>query len=248
VNHLILTLGCHRSGTSLIAKSLECFGVSLGPNADWSGPDNPRSFAEDRDVLAINEEILSRVGSAWDDPTPLDPYAFWPFDLRGGIDCALCTLLERHRFPQHPLFGLKEPRLCRLLPAWRNSLDQIGCKVSAVHVVRHPHAVAKSLEKRNGIPIERGLALWLEYTRRARLDVDPTWRSVTVSYDRFMADPVFELARLGTGLGLQQDAERYIAFLNDFVDHGLQHHHPGIRELPPDIAKEWALAEQRAKA
>jgi hypothetical protein len=51
----------HRSGTSLVTKSLEALGVELGPRSSWGGADNP-NFAEDLDVLALDEAALAAFG------------------------------------------------------------------------------------------------------------------------------------------------------------------------------------------
>ena len=59
-SRIILILGPHRSGTSLVAKSMTCLGAALGERAEWYGPDNPSGFWEHQDVLAINEAILRR--------------------------------------------------------------------------------------------------------------------------------------------------------------------------------------------
>ena len=170
---LVLVLGCHRSGTSVVAQSLTCLGAELGPKSQWSGADNPSGFAEDLDVLAIDEILLTMLGIPWFNAEPID----WPPQSRDMTRLgAFVTKLVRERLRQFPLWAVKEPRLCRLLPFWRPVFAAVGCSVSVVHVVRHPLAVAQSMLHRNGIPIESGLAVWLAYTRAARADADPAWR------------------------------------------------------------------------
>jgi hypothetical protein len=211
---IILCLGMHRSGTSLIANSLECLGAELGPRAHWAGPDNPKSFGEDIDILSANESLLRFAQSAWDNPDPVIYNVRLPSPFIKFIS---------DRLGQFPIWGLKEPRMCRLLPVWRPVFEEVGCEVSVVHAVRHPMEVARSLYKRNGIPIERGLALWLEYTKRAHEDSDPAWKSVTVSYTNMALIPGEEITRIGAALGLTPNAEKIRVFAKDFVSDDLRH-------------------------
>ena len=104
MSRLIIVLGMHRSGSSLVTKGLECLGVSLGDRADWSAPDNPTGFHEDLDILAIDEAVLKRCGSAWDQPLDLGRAVFLS-DLEVVAKRTLGDKLERF-----PLFGSRKIR------------------------------------------------------------------------------------------------------------------------------------------
>lgn len=244
-SHLILVLGMHRSGTSLVARSLTCLGAELGPHAEWNGPDNPLGFAEDLDVLALDEEVLLFLNTAW--------HAISPIDWTGlGRDRGLAQLgsyatkLLRSRLAAHPLFALKEPRLCRLLPFWRPVFAAVGCRVSVVHVVRHPGAVARSLLRRNSLPIETGLALWLEYVRAAQHDADPAWPAVFVEYDNMVTLPRQQIARIAGALDIKQDMGAVTRFVQTYVRDDLWHEDGDDVPLPVEIALEWSGLERRA--
>ena len=237
---LVLVLGCHRSGTSVVAQSLTCLGAELGPKSQWSGADNPSGFAEDLDVLAIDEILLTMLGIPWFNAEPID----WPPQSRDMTRLgAFVTKLVRERLRQFPLWAVKEPRLCRLLPFWRSVFAAVGCSVSVVHVVRHPLAVAQSMLHRNGIPIESGLAVWLAYTRAARADADPAWPAATVCYEDLMTDPATQIARIGATLGLPIDVGATQLFARDSVRLDLWHQE-GDGPLPPGVAAEWAAARE----
>lgn len=245
-SHLILCLGMHRSGTSVVARSLRCLGVDLGERAVWSGPDNESGFWEDQDALAIDDLILQKAGSAWDDPTPVN------FNKESGvwINAPVIDWFLERRLKEMPLYGLKEPRLCRLLPIWREAIGRLVVqpRVSVVFAVRHPMAVAQSLNKRNHLPIEIGLALWLEYTKRARLDVDPMWESVWVRYDRLLANPHFEITRMAGKLYLPPVEPEIELFRHGFLDSSLQHEVEDETPLPQDVQDEWDNARKWAVA
>ena len=243
MSRLILILGMHRSGTSAVAKSMECLGASLGPHAEWYGPDNPKGFWEDQDVWAFNEQVLTLLGRSWHDPQPITYLADW---LAQSNAVEISTRILKDRLSGTPIFALKEPRLCRLLPMWRLAALKAGADVSVVHVVRHPLAVAASLTKRDGMSTKRGVALWLEYTRRARLDADPLWPTVTVDCSQFMTGPLSQLRRIAGALDLELELHATIRFLSRHIDAELWHHRDAGGILPDDVAAEWALAKERA--
>jgi hypothetical protein len=248
LSHLILVLGCHRSGTSPITRSLRCLGVELGAMAEWTGDDNVHGFWEHIGVLGTDEAILARIGRTWDDPEPwgtlLENFLRYGAKAPRLADQARAGLAAD--LAAHPLFGIKDPRLCRLLPFWRPVLTSLGCQVSVVLVVRHPSEVAASLMRRNSMPLEQALALWLKHTRRARLDADPKWATVTVDAGMMMGAPVWSIKRMGEALGLSVDPAARREFVEDFLDRGRWHRAAPEIELPTDVAFEWEMAKTRA--
>jgi hypothetical protein len=58
----------------------------------------------------------------------------------------------------------KDPRNCLLLPYWRRLLAE---PVVAIFIWRSPLSVAASLQRRDGLSLTHGLALWEHYNRRA---------------------------------------------------------------------------------
>lgn len=186
----ILVLGMHRSGTSALARLLNLMGAYFGPEGIGIGAnkENPKGFWERRDVRELNDMLLHGAGCDWDrvadfsvDRVPASVVA--EFDARAarlvhGLDA------------QRPWF-LKEPRLCLLLPFWRTLLEA----PVAVHIVRHPLEVAASLQRRNGMPQEVGLALWERYVRAA-IEGAAGLPSVLVCHRRLMLDPWAEVQSL----------------------------------------------------
>ena len=62
---VVLVLGMHRSGTSLVIRLLNLLGVSLGSEEHLLPPvdgDNPTGFWEHREVAMINDTILDHLG------------------------------------------------------------------------------------------------------------------------------------------------------------------------------------------
>jgi Uncharacterized protein conserved in bacteria len=66
----ICIAGAHRSGTSMLTRLLHACGLYLGPQNQLMPPqaDNPDGFWEHLGFVALNDELLSELGGAWDLP------------------------------------------------------------------------------------------------------------------------------------------------------------------------------------
>ena len=182
----ILVIGMHRSGTSLVARTLAAAGAWAGRSEDMlaAQSDNPLGFLERRDLVAANEALLAAAGASWFAPPPA------PLG-EGGDQTAVPDVLAALAAgapPDAPTL-LKDPRLCLTWPAW----DRDGTVI--VYVYRQPLAVADSLRRRNRFPLAYGLALWEHYNQCALAALRGRPHTC-VSYDRIIADPVAALAVL----------------------------------------------------
>lgn len=150
---LVLILGMHRSGTSCLAGALDLCGLHLG-DVRRTGRHNAKGYFERPDVVQINDRILGLSGGAWNDPPAVarvHPH------LSQQI-----AVLAKDMTADRP-GGLKDPRLLLVLDAWTTAA---AVPMRFVGTFRHPMAVAASLHARNGVRLEQGLALWLEYNSR----------------------------------------------------------------------------------
>lgn len=222
---LVLVLGMHRSGTSVLTRSLQALGLGLGNRLSGRLPCNPKGFFEDVDVCTSNELLLDAFGLNWSDPGRPDPRA-----LRGlarGEAGKQAAAILRGKLAQTPMFGLKDPRLCRLLPFWRPvlaGLDQeTGLDVKVLFSLRRPCDVALSLAARDQMEAEKAHALWLNYSLDA-LTGSTGLPGLVVSYERMMDAPGAEVARIGHFLGLEPEPAALSVFADDFVESGLCHH------------------------
>lgn len=148
----VIILGMHRSGTSCLAGSLEQAGLYLG-EVNKKAPHNARGNRENRDIMDLNDLVLSSAGGSWDNPP--HPWIHWSADQIAARDALIAT------YPTDKVWGFKEPRTLFTLDGWLDALPN----TQLVGTFRHPMAVAQSLKARNGFSIERGLDLWLAYNR-----------------------------------------------------------------------------------
>lgn len=107
----ILIAGMHRSGTSVLAGSLQKRGVDFGEQLLPAKEDeNALGFYEDHEVLALNDNLLRKVHSVWDD---IRWYEVSTFDSEAVKEykIELRALLEK-KFAESEIFSVKDPRLC----------------------------------------------------------------------------------------------------------------------------------------
>ena len=175
----IVVLGMHRSGTSSIGGLLSLFGAWPGAQELLlRGADNPRGHFEHGEIHMACLRRLQAAGGDWKMPPEHAPAT--AVDAFRREVAAVLETLE----PRRPWF-IKEPRLCLLV----RELLPLLTRPVFVHVVRDPREVAASLQRRDGMPVEQGLALWERYTRAAFTGSNG-WPRIMVDYDALLADPL----------------------------------------------------------
>jgi hypothetical protein len=96
-----------------------------------------------------------------------------------------------------PVWGFKDPRTLLTLEGWRRLLPDL----ELVGIFRHPLRAAQSLQVRNQLPLEAGIALWKTYNERlvALHDREPF---PIVSFDEEPDVLEVKLRAAGEALGL----------------------------------------------
>ena len=179
----------------MVARLLHCCGLELGPESELmpAQADNTEGFWEHLGFVALNDELLSELGGAWD----LPPKADEDFTSARLDPLCLKARLLIEKFDSASVWGWKDPRNSLTLPFWQRLLP--GLKT--VIVVRNPLEMAHSMHERNGTSYSFGLRLWEIYNRRlveASSDKD---RLIT-HYDFFFQEPGSELRRITDFIGL----------------------------------------------
>jgi hypothetical protein len=201
----LLILGMHRSGTSCLTGQLEEAGVWLG-EVRRSSVHNAKGNRENPEIMNLNEAVLGDNGGAWDSPPA------------GPVQWSAPRLAERDRilagYPADRVWGFKDPRTLFTLEGWRAALP--GARL--VGTVRHPLAVARSLNARSGMPLEDGLALWTRYNRRL-LDIAEREDVPILSFDAPAPRYAAATMALIESLGIARSAAA-----PDFFAENLRHH------------------------
>jgi glycosyltransferase involved in cell wall biosynthesis len=244
----VLVLGMHRSGTSAATRCLNMVGVEVGPNLLVPDGGNSKGYWEHADAVRINDTLLASFGLNWWSLKPL-PNGWMDSTAAREARCEIERLVNRD-FAAIPLWGIKDPRMCRLAPLWIDVLVGMGIRVSAVFVVRPVLEVARSLAKAHGLSEGASVLSWIQHTAEAE-HATRTLPRILVSYDQLLSDPVGVLEQTSASLGLTcpvAPAERRPA-LEAFVDVGLRTHRreQDNDSLPPLAIRLEAACQQLAE-
>jgi O-antigen biosynthesis protein len=221
VQRVVVVLGVHRSGTSVITRGLKVLGVELGNCLMPPVPhDNDKGFFEDQEINTINIEMLRTLGKNWNSLTPLSCGEISALHENGYFD--RCVSLLKHKIGDIPIFGFKDPRTVYLLQFWKNVFDVLPYKIHYVITLRHPLSVVQSLNKRNGFDSVRGYFFWLEHVLTILSGTEGE-KKIFVDYDRMVLSPEIELERIATELNLTVNSAELEIYRNDFLDLNLRH-------------------------
>jgi glycosyltransferase involved in cell wall biosynthesis/FMN phosphatase YigB (HAD superfamily) len=209
--------------------------------------DNERGFWEPRDVVDIHEDLLHDLGLSHDsyDTITASQLRSEPAQYAAA---RLVSFMEASFHETDRLVVVKDPRLCRLIPLWRDVLNQCGYEPAYVLPIRHPLEVAQSLRKRNGYHLNKGQLMWLGHILASERETRGGGRSI-VSYSSLMNDWRGVAATIASDLGLSWPRGITVAGaeIDDFLDPGLRHHSEGPSSCATDlpwIAQAWAAVNE----
>ncbi|MFW5450517.1 MAG: sulfotransferase family protein [Methylophagaceae bacterium] len=222
-NTIILILGMHRSGTSALTGVLEQLGVHLGCSL-LSGiiGVNDKGFFEHESIVDQHNKILNAMGRNWMDLRPM-PDNWWQ---NGNINVFSGNIIDilLKEFSGEKLFGIKDPRLCRLMPLWLDVLESLQYSPKVILCFRHPFVVANSLQIRDQLDFEVGILLWLSHVLESEKYSRNLPRSVLL-YDDLMTDWELVCNRVSEEIDIKclHDVSGSKEAINQFLDRKLQH-------------------------
>lgn len=155
---LVIILGMHRSGTSVLTNILSKAGFYLGEESDLMNGNqwNPDGYFERWSLGIVNDIILYLAGGTWHSPPAEENI------IRLRLDPKIELLLKTYEGQKQAI--IKDPRLCLTLPVWENVLAD---NVRFVHINRKPEAIVASLLRRDGFSKEKSMHLCRVYNERA---------------------------------------------------------------------------------
>jgi hypothetical protein len=222
----------HRSGTSAITRALQVVGVELGDNLMPPVEDvNAKGFWEDLDFYALNNELLSALGSDWHYLASIGPNEVERLYKKGYFSKAVELLSQK--VGKSRVFGFKDPRVAKLLPFWKEVFIHCQLDTSFVLAMRHPLSVVKSLSKRDGFDAEKSYFLWLGHVIES-ISGSAGRQRVLIDYDKLIESPELQINRIAKQLDLGTDAIELGHYISEFLDEGLQHTVHDLNELALD--------------
>lgn len=252
---VVVVLGMHRSGTSLLASLLQALGVDLGPDLllDHT-PDNETGYWEHKGIAEAQEAILAELGRTWYRPEGLVPLpdGWWRLPELRPWRRTLADIVRREVAATVGPWGFKDPRTIKLLPLWHDIFADLGPELGIEPVwllaIRNPEAVAKSLAKRDQMTLAAAQFLWLDHTLDAFRHVGDRIAGV-VDYDDWFSRPTETAQAMMARLGLAWPADEAAleAVVGRIVRPDLRHgegRHPA--RLMPEVRELYGLLRASA--
>jgi hypothetical protein len=233
----ILVLGMHRSGTSATAGALARLGFRMGERLVPAASDNPKGYFEHAAIVEVNDALFTALDRSWDDIRALPEQWLSTDAAAAARPRALDALAELDGAEP---WAAKDPRICRLLPLWREVFDARGSSPACLFVLRHPREVAASLATRDAMPLRQACVLWLRHLLEAEAASRGLARCL-LQYGDLVRDPARVMNAALEVLRIRPPLPVAKAGLDLFIDAGDRHH----VATGPVQADEWmALAER----
>lgn len=162
MKRLVIILGMHRSGTSLVSQACQCMGAYLGEKNELlpATKANQDGFFENLKITDLDNDIMQLCNRRWYDLKELEWDSKNPKLLEKVGELKVCI---QKLFKNSDKVAVKDPRISLLLPLWEKIICELDIEVRYIWVFRNPLEVAESLRKRNGYSIRHGILLWGYY-------------------------------------------------------------------------------------
>lgn len=231
----ILILGMHRSGTSSVTGSLAIQGAAPPRTLMKPAEDNPKGFWESEILSSFNDRMLQRAGSSWHDWRSFDGHEIGT-DINALKEEAI-RLIESE-FGEAEIIVLKDPRICRMVPFWREILKSMGYRLVALSPLRAPAEVAASLMTRNDMTRSHALRLWLRHVMDAEHFSRDLPRLI-LPWTDFLSDWRGQMQRIQSQLGLSLPSSPEIeAEIDTFLSADLKHQN-SLEPVPDWVANTY---------
>ena len=138
---IIVVLGMHRSGTSLISGLLNKMGVNMGKRLLSPSVENPKGYFEDLDFFDLNSKILKEAGGDWNLPPNKEVLLKVMEKNKNKFE----DIINRKN-KNGKLWGWKDPRTVLTIDGYTNFLSIK--KTKFIIVFRNPLTIAHSLNKK----------------------------------------------------------------------------------------------------
>lgn len=236
----LVVLGMHRSGTSALSGVLHLLGVNLGRQLMPATSANEKGYWEHQGLVDENNRVLRDIGSHWSDVRS-HAAEVWHKSELAAFETRIAEILESE-FGDGALWGVKDPRLCRLLPLWRAVFARLQVTPKYLLIARHPAEVVASLCARDCMDQDRALVLWLLHLVESVVATAGA-RRVFLTYEGLLRDWEGGLNRVADALDVTFPVSTTSARASivEFLTPGLRHHQANLQQPISSLYTRWAL-------
>lgn len=221
----------HRSGTSALAGVLHHLGVGLGESLmPGNQNDNPKGFFENEKIVQVHQSLLHGLGYAWHDVRLLPDDWLTRKHVREKKN-AIIEIIKTEFFG-YQIWAIKDPRMCRLLPLWKEIFCELGLKTVYIHMFRDPLEVAMSLKRRDGFVNAYSTLLWLLHHVEAVQNTRDEPR-VFLGYEELLRDWRGAIQKIGKTLEVRwpKKTTRAAPEIDRFLSLDLYHNKSDVEPL-----------------
>lgn len=229
---LFAIVGMHRSGTSMMAETLNRLGLSLTQQLMPANEFNQRGYFEDSFVVKIQNRLLESLGRPWG--TIRHTFAL-PADWLAHPATAQAKqeltqyIQQQIQSVEGSALGIKDPRTSLFLPMWQSICSELGINLKLVVCLRDIEDVANSLLRRDNTPLSAGRLMWMNYNSSIATTRGDT-PSFVVPFSSWTTDPMAVSAKLAAFCDLDPPSE------TDIFDQALTTKVPAT---PTGVALTW---------
>jgi hypothetical protein len=154
--NMVIILGMHKTGTSMIGGVLSKLGINMGIETLKKHWENPFGYFEDKCLVELNKLILKSANGSWDKPP--DRESILINEKKFSSDIA--NLIDKEK--KLGVRGWKDPRMSLTIDLYLPHLEN----PFFIFTHRNNQAVAESLNLRNGLKFEDSIILKQIYEDR----------------------------------------------------------------------------------
>jgi SAM-dependent methyltransferase len=205
---IVVVLGMHRSGTSLLTNLLKVLGVDLGTDLLPGDGANEMGYWENESIYRTQDALMNHIAKDWGQSGAVYPFAIeWErLPQYQTFQRQLVSIVRAEMAAAKGIWGFKDPRTCRLLPLWKPIFAELDLDPLYVLAVRDPADVAESMLKRSALDPLHTELVWLLHNLDALRDAGEELR-IVVDYDRWFTAPCEQALAVATALDLAWPAD-----------------------------------------
>jgi hypothetical protein len=227
---LLLILGMHRSGTSAYTNTFALLGAAL-PRSLMSGSiSNEKGHFESSRLFLEHDKMLAEIGSQWYDWNALSE-DFFKSTLARTFAARFAEIV-REEYEDAELIVVKDPRICRFVPIWREVATLLDATIKVVTPFRNPMEVASSLKKRDNLAIQESLLVWTRHVLDAEFWTRDLPRAF-IAYEALLGDwrSVVDQCSREIGLAFPRRSPKAERQVDIYLDRGLRRNMFGDNEF-----------------
>ncbi len=213
---IVVVLGMHRSGTSLVSGVLSKMGVNMGKRLLKPSVENPKGYFEDLEFFNLNATILHEAGGDWKAPPNKE---------------TLLKVMKKNREKfrdiinrknkNSKLWGWKDPRTVLTIDGYMNFLSPK--KTKFIIVFRNSLTIAHSLNKKKKekfrVKVIDGLELSSIYNCELARFIKkyPRYSKLFLAYESILQNKEENIKKISEFIGIKANDNIY-SFIDNKLD------------------------------